>query len=166
MRLTTSLVLVTGALLTCYMSQVGGQSTPKVERPPLEMQVVSRLGFDETVEKIKEAAIAEKYGVQGVHPLSQVLTDKGFPRERLTIVEVCNPASATGALNNDIRSGLHMPCPLMVYEKEGVVHVMTFDTRTMATLYEGSTMTETGAAVYMALRKILDSVDKFKGTAD
>ena len=76
------------------------------QRPSLEMEVVSNLDFDATIEKIKATATAEKYGVQGVHPLSEILTDKGFPRERLTIVEVCNPASATNSLNNDIRSGL------------------------------------------------------------
>lgn len=139
------------------------QVPPKPTRPPLEFEVVSKFDFDTTIEKVKEAAIAEKYGVQGVHPISDILTEKGFPRDRLTIVEVCNPASASASLNADIRTGLHMPCPVMVYEKGGKVMVMTFDTRTMAAMYEGGTaMQDTGAKVYASLRKILDAVDATK----
>jgi uncharacterized protein (DUF302 family) len=151
------------AALVGYGAQTVGTSPQHAGRPALEFEVVSRYDFDTTIEKVKETATAEKYGVQGVHEISKILTEKGFPRERLTIVEVCNPGSASASLNADIRTGLHMPCPVMVYEKAGKVMVMTFDTRTMATMYEGgAAMTETGGKVYAALRKILDSVDASK----
>jgi uncharacterized protein (DUF302 family) len=159
---------LTLALTGCGPEPMGAteaepQEALKPARPALEFEVESRFDFDATVEKVKEAATAEKYGVQGVHPISDILKEKGFPRERLTIVEVCNPASASASLNADVRTGLHMPCPVMVYEKDGKVMVMTFDTRTMATMYSGGkAMTETGENVYTALRKILDAVDASK----
>jgi uncharacterized protein (DUF302 family) len=156
------LVAIIAALLGFGFQTLGSGPKPNA-RPSLEFEVVSKFDFDTTIEKVKEAATAEKYGVQGVHEISKILTEKGFPRERLTIVEVCNPGAASASLNADVRTGLHMPCPVMVYEKSGKVMVMTFDTRTMATLYEGgSAMTETGGKVYTALRKILDSVDASK----
>ena len=159
----STLWAIPAAFLAGLGSHLAFSSQQPAPRPPLEFEVVSRYDFDATVEKIKETATAEKYGVQGVHPISDILRDKGFPRERLTIVEVCNPASANASLNADVRTGLHMPCPVMVYEKAGKVHVMTFDTRTMAGMYSGgAAMTETGGKVYAALRKILDSVDASK----
>jgi uncharacterized protein (DUF302 family) len=125
----------------------------------LEMTVVSKFTFAVTVETIKKAATAEKYGVQGVHELSKILTEKGFPRENLTVVEVCNPQHATDALKNDVLAGLMMPCPIMIWEENGKVLVSTIDTRAMARMYRGSGMSAVGETVYRSLRKILNSVE-------
>lgn len=126
----------------------------------LEMTVVSQFTFAVTVETIKRAATAEKYGVQGVHELSKILTAKGFPRDNLTVVEVCEPAHANAALNNDVLAGLMMPCPIMVWEEDGRVLVSTIDTRAMARMYRGNTMKSVGETVYQSLKKILASVQK------
>jgi len=126
----------------------------------LEIVVVSKYTFAVTIETIKRAATEEKYGVQGVHELSKILTDKGFPRKNLTVVEVCNPKQAASSLDNDVLAGLMMPCPIMVWEEDGRVLVATFNTRVMARMYRGDGMKETGEAVYNSLRKILSSVEK------
>jgi uncharacterized protein (DUF302 family) len=124
------------------------------------MTVVSKYTFAVTIETIKRAATAEKYGVQGVHELSKILTEKGFPRENLTVVEVCNPKHATDALSNDVLAGLMMPCPIMIWEEDGKVLVSTFDTRAMARMYRGESMADVGQEVYTSLKKILASVEK------
>jgi len=126
----------------------------------LETTVISKYTFAVTIETIKHAATAEKYGVQGVHELSKILTEKGFPRKNLTVVEVCNPKHATDALNNDVLAGLMMPCPIMIWEEEGRILVSTFDTRAMAKMYRGDGMARIGQEVYASLRKILASVEK------
>ena len=124
----------------------------------MEMTVVSKYTFGVTIETIKKAATAEKYGVQGVHELSKILTEKGFPRRNLTVVEVCNPKSASDSLDNDVMAGLMMPCPIMVWEEDGKVLVATIDTRVMAKMYRGTSMRAVGESVYQSLRKILSSV--------
>jgi len=126
----------------------------------LEMTVVSQYTFAVTIETIKRAATAEKYGVQGVHELSKILTEKGFPRENLTVVEVCHPAHATEALNNDVLAALMMPCPILIWQEDGRVLVSTIDTRVMAKMYRGSGMSGVGETVYRSLKKILSSVEK------
>jgi uncharacterized protein (DUF302 family) len=128
------------------------------ENRSMEMTVVSKYTFAVTVETIKKSATAEKYGVQGVHELSKILTEKGYPRDNLTVVEVCNPKSANDSLNNDVLAGLMMPCPIMVWEEDGKVLVSTIDTRVMARMYRGNTMRDVGETVYRSLRKILSSV--------
>jgi uncharacterized protein (DUF302 family) len=129
-------------------------------RPNLEMTVESSLPFDQTVEAIKMAAKAENYGFQGLHPLSDVLASKGFPREKLHILEVCKPKEASDALKNDVRAGLTMPCPIMVWMKGERVFVTTYDTRIMSQMYNGKDMPKIGASVYFALKNILSSVAK------
>lgn len=126
----------------------------------LEMVVVSRYTFAVTIETLKRAAIEEKYGVQGVHELSKILTEKGFPRENLTVIEVCSPKMAADSLKNDVLAGLMMPCPIMIWEEDGKVLVATFDTRAMARMYRGDQMGAIGESVYNSLKKILSSVER------
>jgi uncharacterized protein (DUF302 family) len=76
------------------------------------------------------------------------------------VVEVCNPAHANAALNNDVLAALMMPCPILVWEEDGMVLVSTFDTRAMAKMYRGTSMSTVGEDVYRSLVKILSSVDK------
>lgn len=136
------------------------KATKQPVRPSLEMTVESSLPFKETIEAIKMAAAAEKYGHQGTHPLSDILTSKGFPTKPLAIVEVCNPKAASDSIKNDPMAALMMPCPIMVWEKDGKVMVTTFDTRIMAQMYRGKTMPEVGSRVYKSLKSILSSVEK------
>lgn len=125
---------------------------------PLEITVESRFGFEETIEKLKEAAAAEKFGVQGLHEISKILTEKGYPREPLAVLEVCHPGHASVALEQDINIALMIPCPISIYEKDGKVFVSTFNTKKMATMYKGEKMPEVAAAVDEAMRKILQAI--------
>lgn len=137
----------------------GGQAKTKA-LSRMEMTVESSLPFDKTIEALKMAGAAEKYGFQGLHPLSDVLASKGFPREKLHILEICQPKAAHDALNNDVMAGLMMPCPIMVWQKGDKVMVSTFDTRKMSHMYRGSAMPEIGNRVYKSLKIILSSVEK------
>lgn len=127
----------------------------------MEWQVESRYDFDATIAAIVAEAPVHKYTVLKVHEQSKILASKGFPREPVTIIEVCNAKASSIALNHDIRSGLMMPCPIMVYQKSEKVFVMTYDTRIMSSFYEGGKpMAETGEAVYKDLQKIIKSIRK------
>ncbi|MDI9639900.1 DUF302 domain-containing protein [Kamptonema cortianum] len=145
------------AIASAHLPQSHGQHT----RPPMEFEVESKLGFAETVQAIQDAAVAEKYTVLHVHKMSETLESKGFPREPVTIVEICNAKAASTALANDMRAGLMMPCPVMVYAKGDQVFVMTYDTRIISQFFEGGkSMEEMGETVYGSLTKILNSVKK------
>ncbi|HVL38901.1 MAG TPA: DUF302 domain-containing protein [Fimbriimonadaceae bacterium] len=148
------------AVVAVALAQKSPQAPAQAKMPAMEIVVESKYGFEETVEKVKQAAEAEKYPVQGVHEISAILESKGFPREPLTVVEVCNAKSASASLENDIRVALMMPCPIAVYREDGKIKVMTFNTRQMAMMYKGATMAQVGAEVDVALRKILFAVAK------
>lgn len=137
-------------------------TAPAPQRPNMEFQVESRFGFADTVSAIITEAPLHKFTVLHVHPMSETFASRGFPRaEAITIIEVCNAKLATTAINNDIRSGLMMPCPVMVYERAGKTFVMTYDTRVMSEMYEGGpSMKQVGSEVYKTMRTILNSVKK------
>lgn len=151
-------------ILTATLAMVAPTLTtsPAPQRPPLEFQVESRYNFEATVAAIIAEAPAHKFTVLKVHKMSETLAERGFPRkEPVTIIEVCNAKAASTALNLDIRAGLMMPCPVMVYQKEGRTFVMTNDTRILSDFYTGGApMAQTGKDVYSALTKILNAVKK------
>lgn len=55
------------------------------------------------------------------HDVAATLGEKGFRRDPLKIVEICNARYANEVLQKDIMAALMLPCPIAVYEKEGNV---------------------------------------------
>jgi len=130
------------------------------EKPKWDITVESRLGFDATIEALKSAAAANKYGFQGMHDVSAVLTEKGYPRERLTVLEFCNPLHASNALKQDINAGLMIPCPIMVWQDGDKVMVSALNAGVMGQMLRGEGMSAIGNDVAGDLRTILGSVQK------
>ncbi len=118
------------------------------------------MGFDQTIEALKMAASAEKYGFQGRHDVSDTLAKKGFPRERLVVLEFCNPKNAAAALEEDIAVGLMIPCPIMVWQKGSKVMVSTMDARMMGMMFQGKKMESIGKSVAADLRRIMSVIEK------
>lgn len=91
----------------------------------LDLTLVSAKDFDATVDAVIAETEAANFRVQFVHDVSATLAEKGFERERVTIVELCNAKYAAAVLAADVRIGLMLPCPVMVYEQAGTVMVAT-----------------------------------------
>ncbi|HEY5540383.1 MAG TPA: DUF302 domain-containing protein, partial [Coriobacteriia bacterium] len=77
--------------------------------------------YAEAVQAVVDAATAHSFRVQFVHDVAETLAERGFEREPLTIVEVCNAKYANEVLAEDVLIGLMLPCPVMVYEQDGDV---------------------------------------------
>jgi uncharacterized protein (DUF302 family) len=52
----------------------------------------------DAVQAVVDAALAHKFSVPFVNPLSETHAEKGFPREAVTIVEMCNARHACEVL--------------------------------------------------------------------
>ena len=83
----------------------------------LDYTVPTTKSYDDAVQAVQDAAAANGFRVQFVHDVAATLAEKGFEREPVTIVEVCNAKHAAAVLAADIRIGLMLPCPVMVYER-------------------------------------------------
>ncbi len=135
-------------------------SAAKPAEERLEIVYESKHNFVDTVAKLKEAAAAQKFTVLAVHEMSKTLAEKGFPREPVTVIEVCNAKLASQALADDLRIALMLPCPLGIWEKGGKVYVSTLDPKAMLRFYEGKNLEKVGEESRKALLTMLESVTK------
>jgi uncharacterized protein (DUF302 family) len=81
--------------------------------------------YSDAVQAVVDAAALHGFRVQFVHDVAQTLAERGFDREPLTIVEMCNAKYASEVLAEDVLIGLMLPCPVIVYEQDGDVLIST-----------------------------------------
>lgn len=92
----------------------------------VEYTVETRKPFAEAVKAVEEKAVAKGFGVLHTHDVAATLAAKGFHREPLKIIEVCNARYANQALEKDVRLALMLPCPISVYTERGKTFISTF----------------------------------------
>jgi uncharacterized protein (DUF302 family) len=91
----------------------------------LDYTVTTAKNFDEAVEAVKQGTADAGFRVLFVHDVAATLAEKGFERERVSIVEMCNAKYASQVLAADVKIGLMLPCPIMVYAEQGKVFITT-----------------------------------------
>ena len=123
----------------------------------LDYTVRTAKGFDEAVEAVKKATADTGFRVQFVHDLAATLTEKGFPRERVTIVEMCNAKYASQVLAADVKIGLMLPCPIMVYAEKGEVFITTMRATLIADLFPNADISAVAAPVEKVLIDVVDT---------
>jgi len=90
-----------------------------ITKEMLALRLKSELPVEKVIENIKEKASEKSFRVLAVHDVKETLAEKGFEREPLSIIEICNSGFAYEALQKDIDVSLFMPCRIIVYEEEG-----------------------------------------------
>ena len=110
----------------------------------------------DAVQAVVDAALAHKFSVPFVNTLSETLAEKGFPREAVTIVEMCNARHASEVLKRDVKIGLMFPCPVMVYEQEGAVFITTMRPSLIGSFYPEADIDAIAAEVEEAIIAIVD----------
>jgi uncharacterized protein (DUF302 family) len=101
----------------------------------LDYTVSTSKSYHDAVKAVIDAAAAHNYRVQFVHDVAHTLEEKGFEREPVTIVELCNARHAHEVLSRDIRIGLMLPCPVMIYEQSGEVRISAMRPSLLASLF-------------------------------
>jgi len=118
--------------------------------------VVAHKSYDAAVDAVQERASANGFRVQFVHDVAATLEERGFPRDPVTIVEMCNAKHAARVLAADIKIGLMLPCPVMVYVEGDEVRISTMLPTLLATFFPEAGIEETAAEVEQAIRRIVD----------
>jgi uncharacterized protein (DUF302 family) len=99
---------------------------------------------------------AHGFRVQFVHDVAQALAEKGFDREPVTIVEVCNARYASEVLEHDVRIGLMLPCPIMVYVQDSGVFISTMRPSLIGSFFPEAGIGPVAARVEEELVAIID----------
>ncbi len=95
-------------------------------------------------------------GALAVHDLAATLAEKGFPRERVTIVEICNAKYSSQVLAADVKIGLMLPCPIMVYAEKGEVFVTTMRPSAIGEFFPEADIATVARLVEDVLKAIID----------
>jgi uncharacterized protein (DUF302 family) len=113
--------------------------------------------YTEAVQAVIDAAAEHGFRVQFVHDVAETLAEKGFDREPLTIVEMCNAKYASEVLAEDVLIGLMLPCPVMVYEKDGAVLISTMRPTLMGSFFPAEAIVAVAAEVEAKIFAIVEA---------
>ncbi|MCL5420991.1 MAG: DUF302 domain-containing protein [Nitrospirae bacterium] len=97
--------------------------------------VESSKGFDEAVAAVEAKSREKGFNVLTVHDVKATLESKGFSREPMKIVEICNAKYVDQVLAKDIKIALMLPCPVVVYVENGKTIISTLRPRILADFY-------------------------------
>jgi uncharacterized protein (DUF302 family) len=85
----------------------------------IEYQVESARSFADVVADIEKLTVEKQFRVLHIHDVQATLAEKGFKREPLKIMEICNAKFAHEALQKDMRVSIFLPCKINVYTENG-----------------------------------------------
>lgn len=121
-----------------------------------EYTVQSNKAFNDAVSAVEQTTAARGFRVLHVHDVAATLAEKGFQREPLKIVEICNAKYAHEVLAKDITTALMLPCPIAIYEKQGKTHISTMLPSMMSEMFAGAGIDAVAELVEKAVVSIVD----------
>jgi uncharacterized protein (DUF302 family) len=123
----------------------------------------SPVGVEETVEKIKQNAVAEGWVVSSVTPLNESVKKHGggdLPPIRL--INLCEAHHAFNILNEDRNKivSVMMPCTISVYQKtDGKTYVGTMNAAVLGQMFGGTVAKVMGREVAEQQQKFIAFVN-------
>ena len=125
-----------------------------------ETTVVSSKSFDDTVKAIEQKSAEKGFRVLHTHDVAATLAEKGFPREPLKIIEVCNARYASEVLKKDVKVALMLPCPISVYTQGGKTFISAMLPSRIADFFPGTGMEPIANEVEKVILAIIDEARK------
>ena len=122
-----------------------------------EYTVETSKPFSEAVAAVEQNAVAHGFRVLHTHDVAATLAEKGFPREPMKLVEICNARYASEVLNRDIRIGLMLPCPISIYVRDGKTFISTMLPSILAGFFPQAGVESIASEVEKAVLKIVDA---------
>ena len=116
--------------------------------------------YAEAVEAVQAAAALHSFRVSFVHDIAETLRERGFEREPLSIIEMCNAKYASEVLAEDVLIGLMLPCPVMVYEQDGDVLISTMRPTLMDSFFPDAEITHIAREVEEKIFAIVEDAAK------
>ncbi len=121
-----------------------------------EHTVHTSKSFDEAVQAVEQITAAKGFRVLHVHDVAATLAEKGFQREPLKIIEICNAKYAHEVLQKDVMTALMLPCPIVVYALSGKTHISTMLPSIMEGFFPGKGLGPVAAIVEKVAVAIVD----------
>ncbi len=120
------------------------------------MTVETTKDIDAAVEAVVEATKQNGFRVLHVHDVAATLAEKGFDRDPVRIIEICNAKYASQVLAKDISLALMLPCPISVYVQEGKTFISGLLPTSMVDLYPEAGLEEVAGNVEKVVVQIIN----------
>jgi uncharacterized protein (DUF302 family) len=122
-----------------------------------EYTVTTNNSFSEAVEALEKKTAEMGFRVLHTHDIAATLAEKGFPREPLKLVEICNAKYASRVLEKDVKISLMLPCPISVYVQGGKTYISTLLPTSIAQFFPNAGIEGVAADVETAVLKIVEA---------
>lgn len=121
-----------------------------------EYRVESKKSFPDAVAAVEARTAEKSFRVLHVHDVQATLAEKGFTREPLKIIEVCNAKFAHQVLAKDMKIGLFLPCKINVYTEGGKTFLSAIRPAAMPQFFPGSGIEAIAQEVDKVITSIVD----------
>jgi uncharacterized protein (DUF302 family) len=121
-----------------------------------EHTVATEKTFEEAVLAIEKKSAENGFRVLHTHDVAATLAEKGFPREPLKIIEICNAKYASQVLNKDVKISLMLPCPISVYVQGGKTEISTLLPSSIADFFPRAGIEGLAAEVESVVLRIIE----------
>lgn len=122
----------------------------------LTYTVTTDKAFDDAVRAVEAETASQGFRVLHVHDVAATLSEKGFDREPLKIVEICNARYADRVLSEHIEISAFLPCKVTVYRREGTTYLSALRPTVMGRFFPGAIVAEVASEVETVVRSIVD----------
>ena len=120
-----------------------------------ERTVTTSKPFDQVVAAVEGKAAEKGFRVLHTHDVAATLAEKGYVRDPLKIVEICNAKYANAVLAKDVRISLMLPCPISVYVEGGRTHISTMLPTTISEFFPEAGIEDVAAQVEKVVVEII-----------
>ena len=118
--------------------------------------VETKKTFDQAVSAVETKAAEKGFRVLFTHNVQATLAEKGFQREPLKIVEICNAKYAYQVLEKDIKISLMLPCPISIYTEKGKTYISALKPKVMKNFYPQANIEQLAEEVDKIVTSIVD----------
>ena len=125
-----------------------------------EYTIETDRAFDEVVADVEKFTAEKMFRVLHIHDVQATLKEKGFQRESLKIIELCNAKFAYEALGRDVSVSLFMPCKITVYTENGKTMLKAMRPKAIAAFLPDAGLEELAAEVENTVLEITDRAAK------
>jgi uncharacterized protein (DUF302 family) len=126
------------------------------DRLVFDYTVPTDKSYSQALADVQSGLRAHGFRVQFVHDVAATLAEKGFQREPIAIVETCNAKYANAVLEADVLVSLMLPCPVVVYEKDGATWISTLRPSVIGAFFPEAGIQDVADEVDGILRAVVD----------
>jgi len=125
------------------------------------INVESSKSVEEVRKSLEEKAKEKGFGVMGVHEVTNILQNKGFPISyNCVIVEVCQPKAASQVLSKNAYISTAMPCRIAIFEQDGKTILSTINPIQMIEMYNEPELKDLAQEVEKLIREMMEEAAK------